>query len=480
MSLVYLPLELRLEDKVLDFINRHSLLYPGEKVIIGVSGGADSVCLLHILHRLQDKLSIELHVAHLDHTLRGKDSAADASFVSRLARKLKISATIESADVKKYSKDRKLSTEEASRELRYQFFARVIAEQDAGCVTVAHSRNDNVETILLHLLRGTGIAGLRGLQPKSVLQIGEERLRINVVRPLLLFSRSDIEKYCLDNGLKPRTDASNVSVNYTRNRIRHELIPLLRTYNTRIDDALLRLSAIAGEEMNFLEEQTAHIWAELAEEEGSGISLDVAKLGLLPGVLQNQVLRWAIKFVSGDTRDIEAEHIEAMSRFLKKPAGKMLALPHGVRVHRGYNRLVVSLDENAPSPFPPIEEEYSLQVPGETVFPGWRVRSKITASQPPKFEQGFSAVFDLSKCRQPLTVRRYKSGDIFQPLGMKGKKSVLRFMSDSRVPGPWRSSIPLVCSGDKVIWVVGWRMDESVKIKASTSRILKLKFERAE
>jgi tRNA(Ile)-lysidine synthase len=469
---------LTMESQVLQFINRHSLFYPGEKVVVAVSGGADSVCLLKILHRLQGELQISLHAAHLDHLLRGQESKSDAAYVARLCRKLAIPVTIEAADVKAYSKKRKLATEEAARELRYAFFARVMAEQDAGSVAVAHTRNDNVETILLHLLRGTGISGLRGLQPRSILQVGEERLRVNVIRPLLDLSRADTETYCNQLRLKPRVDSSNASTNFTRNRIRHELIPLLQTYNSRIDDALLRLSGIARDEMEFLEEQTAQVWSEIAEEEGGGLSLDVSRLTLLPGVLQNQVLRWAIKFLCGDTRDIEAEHIEDMAKFMRKPAGKMMALPHGIRLHKGYGRLMVTLDESAPCPFPPLEETYDIKVPGETVLPGWVVRARVSGKLPKKFDRGFSASFDLDCTGRELAVRRFGKGDSFQPLGMKDRKSVSRFMSDSRIPRAWRNSVPLVCSGDRIIWVAGWRMDESVKITSSTRKVLKLHFER--
>ena len=467
-----------MESKVLQYINRHNLFYPGEKVVVAVSGGADSICLLNILHGIREELSISLHAAHLDHMLRGKESKADAAYVSRLCRKLGIPATIEAADVGDYSRKRKLATEEAARELRYAFFGRVIAEQEAGCVAVAHTRNDNVETIILHLIRGTGIAGLRGLQPRSVLQMGNERLRINVIRPLLELTRADIEKYCSKLRLKPRLDSSNTSTNYTRNRIRHELIPLLHTYNSRIDDALLRLSAIARDEMEFLEEQTAQVWSEIAEEEGAGLTLDVERLSLLPAVMQNQVLRWAIKFLCGDTRDIEAEHIEDMARFLNKPAGKMLALPHGIRLHKGYGRLTITLAGNTASPFPALDKAYSIKIPGETILPGWMIKASISGKPPKKFDKGFTASFDFARTGRELTVRNCEKGDSFRPLGMEGQKNVLRFMSDSRIPRAWRSTIPLVCSGGKVIWVAGWRMDESVKITRSTQKVLRLSFER--
>jgi len=469
-----------LENNVLQFISNNNLFQPGEKVIVAVSGGADSVCLLYILNSLKKDLSIDLHIAHLNHQLRGTESRADALYVSRLAKKLNIPATIESADVNSYCLQRKISTEEASRELRYEFFGRVISAQDAECVAVAHTRDDNVETILLHLLRGTGIAGLRGLQPHTVLRAGNERQAINVIRPLLELSRDDTEKYCSSLKLRPRVDASNNSISFTRNRIRHELIPLLTTYNTRVKDALLRLSSIARDEIDYLEEQTSLIWVDIADESDNSLLLNVSKLKMFPGVLQRQVLRQAIKHICGDIKDIEAEHIEDAVKFLKKPAGKMLTLPHGVRIHKAYNRLIINRSENAPNPFPSLKKEYALKIPGINRLPGWVIKTRISDKPPRILDKGFMASFDLDKTGTDLSVRACKKGDSFQPLGMKFSKSITRFMADARIPRQWRKSIPLVCMNDRVIWVAGWRIDESVKITPCTKKILRISFERIE
>jgi tRNA(Ile)-lysidine synthase len=470
----------KLQEKVLSYIQAQQLFYPGEKVVVAVSGGADSVCLLHLLHSIRTQLGIVLCLAHMDHGLRGDESASEAQYVARLASKLKINSNIESRDVSTYRIQKKLSLEEAARELRYAFFAEVVAREEAGCVTVAHSRDDNIETMLLHILRGTGISGLRGLQPRTVLRIGEERQVLNVMRPLLEVSRTEIEAYCREYKLRPRQDSSNLCTTFRRNRIRHELIPALKTYNPRIEEALLRLGAIADEHMAYIEEQSSQIWGDIIEEYGGTLSLDSKMLGHLPGVLQRQLLRWSVKYLCGDTRDLEAEHLEEMIKFLRKPSGKVLHLPHGLRLHRWHDHLLLRLEDTDICPLPPLKKEYSIKVPGTTSLPGWHIRTKILDKQPQNLEVGFTAHFDLEKTGLDLRLRARRRGDIFQPLGMRGPKKLQHFMSDARIPAAWRDSVPLVCAVENIIWVAGWRIADPCKITASTKKIINISLQRTE
>jgi tRNA(Ile)-lysidine synthase len=467
-----------LESRVLEYINKNDLFFPGEKVIVAVSGGPDSVCLLNILFRLKSRLGIDLHVVHLNHQLRDKESDADSRYVARMSKRLQVPSTIEKQDVSAYRRKMGISMEEAARELRYEFFARIASEEEAACVAVAHNQNDNVETILLHILRGTGIAGLRGLQPKQVLQLGEDRLCVNIVRPLLNITREETVEYCSKIGLKPRIDSSNRSLKFTRNRIRHQLLPELKTYNPRIDDALLRLSNIAKEEISFLEELTAQLWSDNVEELGNALSIDIKRTLHLPPVVQRQLLRWSVKYLSGNIKDIEAEHVEEMLDFMQKPSGKTLQLPHGLRLHTEYGRLIMNMESVIVCPFSPIRNTIKLKIPGETPVNDWLMQAQILKSTVEKYDQGFTALFDLAKTGKDLEIRTSRQGDSFQPLGMKQAKSLSHFMADSKIPGTWRASVPLVCADDKIVWVVGWRIDDSVKITPDTRKILRLEFTR--
>ncbi|MBM4433377.1 MAG: tRNA lysidine(34) synthetase TilS, partial [Chloroflexi bacterium] len=239
-----------LEQRVLRYIKEYRLV-SNQPLVVAVSGGQDSVCLLYVLAKLQKELALKLHVAHLNHQLREEESDADAEYVSSLARKLNIPATIEKRNVKAYRARHRLSLEGDAREVRYTFLAQVAKSVGADRAAVGHTADDHIETILMHLIRGTGTRGLRGLQPSSRWQSKGESLII--VRPLLEVSRRETAAYCRWHRLKPRIDVTNLSLSPLRNRIRLQLLPLLESYNPRVREALLRTARIAADDIAFLD-----------------------------------------------------------------------------------------------------------------------------------------------------------------------------------------------------------------------------------
>jgi len=469
--------EKTLEQRVVNFIQEHNLFSAGDKLVVAVSGGADSVCLLHILAQWQRELEVELHVAHLNHQLRGAESDSDASYVSDLAHKLGVPATIERRDVAAYRDQKGGSLEEAAREVRYSFLAEVTRGIGTSKVAVGHARDDHIETVMMHLLRGVGTAGLRGLQPRSVLQYSENGGQLEVVRPLLEVTRQETLDYCQRYNLAPRSDSSNVSFSFLRNRIRLELLPMLRSYNPGVDKALLRLADIAGDDISFIEEQASLLWKELAREEGDVIYLDMSKMVTSPRAMQRQVFRRAVKQLRGNLKDVEADHIEAMMDFLSKSAGKKMCLPDGLTLSTEYGRLVLASPQASICPLPPLKGISKINIPGETDLPGWRVRADII-QEVVGDDNGLVASFDLDKVGEELTVRRRRPGDRFQPLGMSQTKKLQDFMVDSRIPRSWRDRVPLICSPKQILWVVGWRIDDRVKVTENTKEILRLQFER--
>ena len=286
-----------LEQRVLRFIREQHLVSSGQKLVVAVSGGPDSVCLLHILANLQKELDIKLHVAHLNHQLRGADSEADARYVAELAQRLDIPATIEPRDVRSYQSHHHLSLEEAAREVRYTFLAQVAGSIGAERVAVGHTIDDHVETILMHLIRGSGTRGLRGLQPLSRWQSSGASL--TVIRPLLEVSREETALYCRQHRLAPRLDTSNLSLSPLRNRIRHQLLPQLQSYNPRVVDALLRTARIATDDLAFIEKEAARRWGEVARKQGSTVIFDKKSLADLPSALKRHLLRIAIEELTG-------------------------------------------------------------------------------------------------------------------------------------------------------------------------------------
>jgi tRNA(Ile)-lysidine synthase len=497
--------KIKLESKVIDFIQRCSLISPEEIVVVGVSGGADSVCLLHVLAKWRKGLGIKLHIAHLNHQLRGVESEADAEYVSNLAGSLGIPITIDRQDVAAYRTERNCSIEEAARELRYAFLARVAREVGANRIAIGHTRDDQVETILMHILRGTGITGLCGLAPRSPMAYDRQGIswpakqsNLLVIRPLLDITREETTSYCQEHQLAPRIDSSNLSPSFFRNRLRLQLLPLLRQYNPSVDQALLRLADIAKEDSALIEQQASGLWDEVARQENNTIYLDKKQIASLPIALQRQLLRAAVTKLAGDTRDIEASHIEAARSLLDKPVGKRISLPHGFICKGGYDEIVIvstaKQSQLPPCPFPPLPGEFPLKVPGKTVFPGWNViasivvrervaslssRSVLSTSEG-TYQSNLVADFDFHKAGTELFVRQRRPGDRFQPLGMSMPKKLYEFMVDAKIPRSWRGHIPIVCSPQQIIWVVGWRIDDRVKTTEASKEILRLEFIKSE
>jgi tRNA(Ile)-lysidine synthase len=468
------------EQKVLLYIKEHKLVSPGEMLVVAVSGGPDSVCLLHILRRLQNELDIELHIAHLDHRLRGKESAADAAYVAELSRKSGIPATIASRDVKAYRKLHRISLEEAAREVRYTFLAEVAAQVGAKRVAVGHTAADHIETVLMHLIRGSGLRGLRGLLPAGTWHFGGHKL--TVIRPLLELTREATAAYCRRHRLQPRTDSSNLSQELFRNRIRLELLPLLRRYNPRVAEALQRTASLAADDLDYIAGETARLKGKITRREGEAVTLDKKKFLALPKALQRSLLRSLIESMLGELKDIEARHVEDLLAALEKPAGRVIGLPEGIKFTIEYDRYVLAPGTSSTCPFPPLDKEYALNIPGRTLIPGGEIIAAIIPSSGAEEKKGeangFTALFDYAKTGSDLVARQRCEGDRFQPLGLSSLKKLNVFMIDARIPRAWRGRIPIIAAPGQIIWVTGWRIDERVKVTPGAEKVLRLEFRR--
>ncbi len=469
-----------LEKRIGGFIREYGLLSGGEKVLVAVSGGPDSVCMLNVLNNIRRVLDIQLHIAHLDHGLRGDESAADAGYVESVAAALGIPTTIEKKDVAEWRKTSKISLEEAAREVRYRFLESVARQTGAKRVAVGHTRDDQVETTLMHFLRGSGIQGLRGLKAAAPLPYGAKDDGIWVIRPLLEVTRQETGAYCSAHNLHPCKDTSNDQVRFLRNRIRLELIPLLRQYNADIDSALLRLADLAGEDADFIDEQAAAICYTAVTSEGCLTCLDSGKLRGLPLALQRRVFRIILEREYGSLKNIEATHIDSLVRLLFSDTGRSVNLPGGKVIANERNRMVMAAPGSTACPWPALTRDYTLKIPGETKLPGWLVSATVMKENFFKDDDIFSASFDLARIGGELTVRGRKAGDRFHPLGMVHSRKLQDFMVDSAIPRSWRSSVPIVCSPEQVVWVVGWRIDDRVKVTTDTQGVLRLDFHKSE
>lgn len=468
-----------LERSVTALIREYGLVSGGEKVLVAVSGGPDSVCLLHILDKLKGDLGIRLHIAHLNHGLRAVEAESDADYVAALAEQLDIPATIETRDVNEYNRGRGTSLEEAAREVRYGFLDEVAQLTGATRVAVGHTRDDMVETLLMHYLRGTGMQGLRGLRPAAPIPYGKQDDGRWVIRPLLGLTGQQTSSYCQSAGLNACIDSTNEQTGFLRNRIRLELLPLLRQYNPDIDEALIRLSDLAVEDTDFIDGQAAIVFDQTSSSEGCLTCLDSGKLRGVPLALQRRVFRMVLERVYGNLKDVEAVHVESLVRLLFGSTGKCVNLPGGLVANNERNRMVIIPPGKQACPWPALEQEYKLQIPGETTLPGWRVTGEIIGENYFREDDIFSASFDLNKTGRDLSVRGRVAGDRFYPLGMAHNRKIQDFLVDSAVPRSWRNSVPLVCSTEQIIWVVGWRIDDRVKVTTSTEQVLRLEFHRS-
>ena len=463
-------------------------LAPGKSLVVAVSGGPDSLCLLHAMHNLRADLDLRLHGAHLDHGLRGDAAEEDARFVAEAFARLDIALSHEAADVPAFRVKHRLSVEEAARKVRYGFLARVAAEQRADAIALGHTADDQAETVLMHVIRGSGLTGLRGMEAVSRRAFnGRDAL---LVRPLLRVSRQETAEYCRILKLEPRHDKSNLSMELKRNRVRLELVPLLEQYNPRIRDALVRLSRSAARDMAYLESETDRAWRRAVRSDGRCVSLDSAVFYRLAPSIQGHLLRRALMSVKGDLEDVEQGHIDNMSRLITAgDAGRSLDLPGGIRFATSYGEATLSSSEHDLCPLSSLEGEHSLTVPGETLLPGWRIIATMSGahrrdpdgSTPGREEadgalQGHTARFDYGGLGVRLRVRSRLPGERFHPLGMARPKRLQDFMVDSKIPREWRDRVPLVVTSRGIAWVVGWRIADWAKVADKDARQLELRF----
>ena len=462
---------MKLIEDVREFLSARSIA--NCSIVVSVSGGVDSMTLLHLLYELKDEQDLDLSVAHLDHGVRGEASEEDAEFVREVAGKLGLPSTVEKRDVKKIS-DTAFSLEEAARKVRYDFLAEVREKEAADYVALGHNRDDQVETVLMHLIQGSGLRGLGGMDP----------VRNFYVRPLLNISRREIRDYAEANGLDYRRDETNRDTGYLRNRVRHELLPELEeNYNPRIRKKVKELSTLAGEAHSFIQEKVTDVLAELEVERAPGeIRFPRKELQELHPYLKKAVLRRLILEVRGSLKDVTSSHVrKVIDQLEKNPTAAQLDLP-GVRfiLRNGTARFLEERKKASENSGVEFDYEIELGEALELEEAGMELTLKRTSGQDIPNPGDFSAdslteVVDWSKVERPIHVRNRKPGDRFVPLGMDGEKKLKDFFIDEKVPREERNYVPLVCDRNGVIWVVGYRINERYKIKHTTEKGLIMK-----
>ena len=469
-------------------------------VVVGVSGGADSLCLLDILRQL----GYPLIVAHFDHQLR-PESGGDAAQVAKIASEMNLPFKCTTGNVIGFAAEEGLSTEEAARVLRYRFLFEQARVYDAQAVAVGHTADDQVETVLMHLLRGSGLAGLRGMSYRHILPVWDAS--IPVVRPLLDNWREETHGYCHAHKLMPVEDASNQNDVYFRNRLRHQLIPTLETYNLQWRQVMLRTSRVLAGDYAIIEAETERNWAEVAHSgEGYVVFNRNALLLLLPG-LQRNLIRHAVGLLRPGLRDLGLETVDRILAFAQFPTrSRKLEIYGGLNLRVEGESLYLEIHAATLSgkEWPQIPGGYQaeLPVPGEILLPGdWMIssaiqsssdliaesfRSNASASTPRDISQGneiimrnYEGWIDADMVSLPLVVRRHRSGERWSPLGMaSGSIKLSDFFINNRLPQPAREGWPVVCSGDEVAWLPGFRPGQAFRVREETRRVIHLRMKK--
>ena len=459
-------------------------LEPVETLVVGVSGGADSICLLHLL---ATHTSHRLVVAHLDHQLR-PESAQEAENVRQFAGDLGCPFILEQVDTTAFSETHSLSIEEAARELRYQFLFSSARQQHAAAVCVAHHADDQVETVLMHLLRGSGLAGLGGM-PISGLTPWDEH--IPLVRPLLAVPRSEIEAYCQEHDLQTVQDSSNLDTTYYRNRLRHELIPFLESFNPQVRNLIGQMADTLREDYEVLLGLTNELLADSTLESGKDfLALDSVKFSRLPLGIKRNLIRQAIARLRPGLRDIDYQAVARALRYIQAPPKSGQAdLISGLKIQIEADRFIIADWEVdlLPTDWPQWRgEEISLAVPGVTELDaGWRVRAELLAGGFKKIGEittnpdPFQAYFALQPGVTTFSLRHRQPGDRMNLLGMPDRSvKISDLMINAKLARRARRDWPLVLSSGLVVWVMGVRQSADLAVTEKTETILRLRVER--
>ena len=431
-----------------NYIKENHLFTRSETLLVGVSGGIDSVVLIDLL----DQAGFSFAIAHCNFRLRGAESDGDERLVTSLARKYDARLYKTTFDTAEYAQEHKISIEMAARDLRYRWFETVRTTHHLDFIAVAHHREDQLETFFLNLARGTGLAGLTGMRP----------INGKIIRPLLFASRQEIEKYSHDNLLEFREDSSNLNTDYQRNKIRHDLLPMMELLNPSFREGLIRTMGYLEDVENIYNQSIRQTWERVSFRMGNDFLISIAELKLLnplptylfeflkPFGFKNSIVKDIISSLDG----ISGKHFCSQSNRLVRDRDTLILSPMKNESHKPYY-----LEEGSKELMLPIHLKISVTEKKD--------KFKIPDSQN-------VACIDHDKVQFPLMIRKWQKGDYFRPLGMIGLKKLSDFFIDSKLSLPEKENTWILANGEKVVWIIGRRLDDRYKITAATLNILRL------
>jgi len=447
-------------------IARTDMFPPGATVVAAVSGGQDSCAMLHALALLRGELGIAVHAAHLNHGIRFAEADGDAAFVAEFAHLLSIECTLGTEDVPALAHRMHTSLEMAARQARHAFLERVAAETGATRIALGHTRDDRVETVLLNIMRGAGIDGLRGLTPINGMR----------ARPLLEVARDETAAYCRDNGIAFREDSTNKKLAYTRNLVRLELLPLMEAYiNSTARSTILRLSDLASEDAEYMNKTAEDAYPlAVSAETADSVALSADALALIPLAIRRRVIRLAIGRIRGDLQGVNFNAVQRALIAMESGVESSYSLSGGdMRIGVTSKEITVA---RVPARVSVRHINHYLVTPGETHLPDLNVSFRVTFADAPQDVPREPPVdrvtLDADAVRLPLVIRNWRQGDSFQPLGMSGTRKLQDLLTDRKVPKAERGLVPIIEDADGIIWVVAHAISERVKLTTHTSRTI--------
>ncbi|MBQ9119925.1 MAG: tRNA lysidine(34) synthetase TilS [Lachnospiraceae bacterium] len=454
-------------------LEQFHMLSLGDRVVLGVSGGADSMCLLEVLHSLRESYALTLFVVHVHHGIRGDEADEDARFVQEACEQREIACRVIYEDVPAVAKAEGCSVEEAGRLVRYRAFAEAARECNCSRIAVAHNRNDQAETVLFHAFRGSGLRGLCGIPA----------CRENIIRPLLGVSRAEIEEFLLERQLTWRTDATNLTADYTRNRIRHQILPTATEgVNAKAAEHLAELAVELGRVQAYLEQEADKRYPKVVlanakdDDTGTVRCLSVNALQETPQVLREQLWLRIWKELAGRAEDFGRVHIKALEELLVGDTGRSLHLPYGIRAEKSYEQLQLRrMKEQEPSEEP--KNQKISELPCTLDLGKWELRlSLILFSNDEKNvkipKSNYTKWFDYDKIGNSLALRRRLPGDYMIIHKDGSQKSLKSLLIDRKVPRAEREQLALLAAGSRILWCIGVRSEDGLYVDENTKRVL--------
>lgn len=432
------------------YIQSKQLMEDGDHLIIGVSGGADSMALIDVLRQLAKKRSYQLVVVHINHGLRGETARNDEVLVSNYCKTHGLIFEVFHEDVKSFALKKGLSIEEAGRDIRYTRFNELADLAENSKIVVAHHENDQAETVLHNLMRGAALKGLGGIRP----------IRERICRPFLCVTKSDILAYCEKYQVTYHEDETNQGLDYTRNCIRHQLIPMIESqFNPQIIKQLSAMAEILQEEENYMVQETRSLLhRSIRDEKPNGVTLNLEPLLVAHPVLVSRLFRFVIDEQKGSLQNISKVHVKAMVELLTKETGKFIALPGGIIVEKSYDTIRIMKAK-------PLIEKAKWQ---------YTTRIFSTKEKPENPKNEYTKWFDYDRIIGNLTVRPRRNGDFIRINAQMGRKKIKDIFIDEKIPKELRDNIPLLADEQEIIWIIGYRMSEKYKITEKTTKIIEV------